>query len=210
MRLYKTNYSNEVHQLLITASRHLYVLKDGRLKRQKKPIEPRPQSIEDNAKVQVIHFIVRDHYSQAMYAEIHLWFDKISPQNFLWKAWSKKSELPFCGMPEVLILPSSFGHLAYTLEAMGITTLRPTGGFMAGVRTFRDWEQHLSFVYNYPFEPLHSFEELQAKTNEINRIYYDRASDGRSKLRVWESGLKQLRLPPERDEFLNAFQASSN
>jgi hypothetical protein len=210
MRFYKTNYSNEVHQLLITPSRHLHVLRDGRLKYQRKPIESRPHRIEDSPKARVIHFIVRDRYSKAMYAEIHLWSEKMSPQSFLWKAWSKKSEFPFCGMPEVLILPSPFDHMAYALRTMGITTIRPTGGFMAGVRTFRDWEQYLSFVYDYPFEPLHSFEDLQAKTNEINQIYYDRSSDGRSKLRVWESGLRQLRLPPERNEFLNVFLVSSN
>ena len=36
---YQTNYPNEVHQLNVSLSKHLYVLKNGEIKNQKKPFD---------------------------------------------------------------------------------------------------------------------------------------------------------------------------
>lgn len=210
MRFYQTEHSNQVHQLLITPSRHLHVLKDGRLKYQKSKIDPRLSRTPESAKDQVIHCIIRDHYSQTMYAEIHLPTEIIRPESFLWQAWSQKADSPFCGLPDAVMLPKSLAYLASSLDKLGISSFQPTGGFMAGVRTFRDWEQCLMFsynCYNFPDGPMGSFRELQSKAAEINRTLFDQTSNRQSKLARWKSGLRELKLPPPHDDFIACFNS---
>jgi hypothetical protein len=38
-REYASNYSNEVHQLIVSVSRHYFITRQGFLKHQKKPLE---------------------------------------------------------------------------------------------------------------------------------------------------------------------------
>lgn len=208
MNLYETAYSNEVHQLLISASRHLYVLSDGRIKYQKKVIEGTWQKPKDSSKDQVVHYIMRDHYSHAMYAEIHIRSENISPQQFLWNAWSKKGHYPFYGTPEFLILPKSiYSNMLFDfVSSLGIRIIKPTSGFMAGVRTLREWDRTLNFVFNHPFETLVSFHQLQSKMPEILQAYYDQNKDGTSKLDTWKSHTHNLFPPPAQEEFFRLFR----
>ncbi len=208
MRMYETSYSNEVHQLLITPSRHLYVLKDGRVKFQKRMIEGGLQESDKNSKDQIIHYILRDHFSLAMYAEIHTRAERVSIEQFLWNAWSKKNEYPFCGLPDFLILPKAISSAAIDdfIHSLHIDVIRPTGGFMAGVRIFGKWDQVLNFVYSNSFDPLRSFQELQSKVLETIQIYFESDPGLTERINVWQSNLRNLRLPPPQNEFFKLYK----
>jgi hypothetical protein len=211
MNQYETAYPNEVHQLLITASRHLYVTRDGRVRFQKKVIEGTWKKTKNESRQQVIHYIVRDHYSRAMYAELHTRSEQVAPDEFLWRAWSQKDDYPFCGMPDFLILPKSvYSEALYNfIRELGIKIIKPKGGFMAGVWAFREWDRTLEFVYSFPYETLNSFKELQSKVPEIIRTHFDLSSDGTNKLDVWQSNVRNLRMPPSREEFYKTYQRAA-
>jgi hypothetical protein len=60
---YQTNYSIEVHQLIICISKHLYVTKSGPIKYQQKSFDVSLAKVDKAEKEHLVHYLIRDHFS---------------------------------------------------------------------------------------------------------------------------------------------------
>jgi hypothetical protein len=148
MNRYRTLYPNHAHQIFVTPSKHLYALKDGTIKYQLKAMEAKLDHIVSADRNHLIHFIVADHYSSSFYAESHA--SKSLPDliEFLKRAWSKKTDHFFGGIPQLVFLPdlvrNKFPSAEKFIHELKIQALTPTSGFQAGVHQVRNWEKELA------------------------------------------------------------------
>ncbi|MBB4844328.1 hypothetical protein HNP55_002864 [Paucibacter oligotrophus] len=145
---YRSPYPNYIHQLFITPSKHLYALKDRRLKWQDKAMEVKLDKIEGADKEHVVHYIVADHTSAAFYAEMRTNKTLMTPIEFLMRAWKKKSDFFFHGVPEHVIVPtavsSKYPEVRGWLEQLGVGLIPPSSGFQAGIHQVRTWENDVA------------------------------------------------------------------
>jgi hypothetical protein len=150
---YSSPFRNFVHQLFITPSKHLYVLKDGRLKWQDKAMDVALEKIEASERVHVVHYVVADHTSSAFYAEMHTSKALTSPQDFLTRAWSTKPDFFFRGIPQNIIVPTlvlqRFPELNGFLDQLEVGNVPPTSGFQAGIHQVRNWEKDIAMALSF-------------------------------------------------------------
>lgn len=150
---YSSPYPNYIHQLFVTPSRHLHVLKDGRLKWQDKAIEVKLGNLEQSEKEHVVHYILADHTSAAFYAELRTSKSLLPPEEFLKRAWSPKSDFFFKGIPEHLIVPagilSKYPEVKELLGQLNVGLVPPSSGFYAGVHQVRNWEKDVASTMSF-------------------------------------------------------------
>jgi hypothetical protein len=145
---YRSPYPNYIHQLFITPSKHLYALKDRRLKWQDKAMEVRLDKIEEAGKEHVVHYIVADHTSAAFYAELRTNKTLMTPMEFLTRAWKEKTDFFFHGVPEHVIVPTAvlnrYPEVHGWLKQLGVSLVPPSSGFQAGIHQVRNWEKDVA------------------------------------------------------------------
>jgi len=90
MKTYRTLYPNHVHLMQIVASSHLYLLADGRIKYQDKKIENKLATVRESKREVLVHVVIADHTSGAIYGETVSCRDTLDPVGFLQRAWRKK------------------------------------------------------------------------------------------------------------------------
>ena len=150
---YQSPYPNYIHQLFITPSKHLYVLKDQRLKWQDKAMDTKLEKIEKADKEHVIYYIVADHYSSAFYTELRTNKTLLSPIEFLIRAWKKKSENFFHGVPGQLIVPTTvskkYPEIKNWLQQLNVGIVPPDSGFYAGIHQVRNWEKEVAGIISF-------------------------------------------------------------
>jgi hypothetical protein len=130
---YQTNYPNEVHQLIVCVSKHLYVTKTGLIKNQQKSFDVSLEKLDKAEKEHLVHYLIRDHFSGVFYAEIHSGKSLIPVEEFLFRAWSPKQGYPFHGMPECILVPKTvsdkFPSVNRLIGEYGIGPIDVTSGF---------------------------------------------------------------------------------
>lgn len=98
-------------------------------------------------KQHVVHYLIRDHFSGAFYAEATSSDQLIPVDQFLLRAWSKKDEYVFCGIPDFLSIPTTvadaFPNVLPWVEALGVKLFEVTSGFKGGIRDLPTWEEYL-------------------------------------------------------------------
>lgn len=200
---YQTNYPNEVHQLNVSLSKHLYVLKNGEIKYQKKPFDLNLNNFQKSDKFHIVHYVVRDHFSNAFYGEIYVTNDLSDLRGFLFRAWSKKEEYPFCGIPENLIVLKTVqkfspGILEF-IENCGVSIVNATSGFQAGVRTLKTWEEELRFATSLDGD----FKNIEgAQKNIIYLCAHVNSRDfgkKESNISRWHKNIQRIKLPVQRN-----------
>lgn len=194
---YQSEYSNQVHQLVVSVSRHFWRTKSGEFKHQKKPFEVSLASLGKSEKNHLVHYLISDHFSGLFYMEIAVAPTLPSVTDFLLRAWSRKDMLPFCGLPEMLTVPKTvsdqFPDLLPWLAQNSVEVLPATSGFQAGVRDLRTWEQHLRYelAVNQP--------STQAGLDQVTKhLCLELGSNdlfGTAKTERWHAGLGTLRFP---------------
>jgi len=199
MKRYQSRRSNEVHQLIVTPSKHFYVTRKGVLKYQKKPFEIKLEGCENQKKTHIIHYLIRDHFSGLVYWQICA-ADAIIPiHEFLFNAWTKKENQLFYGMPFYMTIPKNaqqfFPGLLNFIEALGINYIKVTSGFQGGVRDIRTIEEELRcaglFLGNTTqFQNDLPFDLILEKTHEICTRLSDNFYKKPSKKDVWLSGFR--------------------
>lgn len=213
MQSYRTDYSNHGHMLLVSVSRHLYILKNRTLKSQKKKMEYNFKNLHKAERELVIHYLIADHFSGVFYGEIHSSEKMIPVEEFLYRAWSKKADFPFCGLPTMLSVPKTVysEELINLVSNLGIIPVDLTGGFMGGVKHLSIWEDSVFYWdYSYYFQNKKhlTFEEIQKQNVEIciSEAQRDLKRGGGNlgkKIELWERGINELKLPPPKNEFLS-------
>ena len=194
---YQSDYPNQVHQLMVSVSKHFHLTKNGSVKFQKKKFEYTLANMHRSEKQLVIHYLIRDHFSGAFYAEATSSSQLIAVDQFLLRAWSKKDEYIFCGLPEHLSIPNTvadaFPTLLSWVDSLGIKLLEVTSGFQGGIRDLPTWEDYLRMVFAVGEETRLS--EVQARAARIsdylNREHRDRAS----KIDKWAHRVGTIKLP---------------
>lgn len=145
---YCSPYPNYIHQLFITPSKHLYVLKDRRLKWQDKAMDVKLGKLAGVSKEHIVHYIVADHNSAAFYAELKTSETLVTPAEFLTRAWKMKPDFFFHGIPEHLIVPTAvsnkYPEIDGWLEKLGVSLVPPSSGFQAGIHQVRNWEKDVA------------------------------------------------------------------
>ena len=204
MYRYSTDFPNEVHLLMVSVSRHLYLAKAGELKYQKKPFEYRLNSVHRSSREMVVHYLLKDHFSGVIYAEVCLHTDMIPVGDFLHRAWARKEDFPFCGIPTALMVPKSVlewvPDIAGLLEHLQINHIAPTGGFQAGAKDISVWEDELVVMTDLQPE-LRSFQELRRHSVKIAHYLNCRERNGQRKSDRWTTNIKKVLLPPEISSF---------
>jgi hypothetical protein len=182
---YSTEYSNEVHQLTISASKHYWVTKDDIVAHQKKPMEVDLRGGSQSARNHLVHYVVRDHFSGLFYSKVATSRELTPAEDFLHEAWSVKPGFVFSGQPTYLALPDTveemFNGTRKELEALGISLPKVTSGFHGGIRDVRTLEQQLLISVGTPFG------EAAARALKIGRGSEDTESrvKGLTKAQLW-------------------------
>jgi hypothetical protein len=214
IREYESNYSNEVHQLIVSVSRHYFITHKGFLKHQKKALEVNLKNIAESEKTHIVHYMIKDHFSGLFYAEICASNLLIPIVEFLYRAWSRKLYHPLYGIPDFLTVPKNvlikFPEVKNLQETLGITLVKVTSGFHAGVRDIRTWENELKFCgfdINDPFKTLEDLtvEQVKEKLPEIFERLFENAYGRLARKDIWLSGLndeKKIYVPKSLEDFI--------
>lgn len=205
-RRYITEYSNQLHQLLISVSKHYYFGSDGYLKYQHKPMEVNLKSAVKSRREHLLYYVLRDHYSGTFALRIATTKRPCPLADFLYEAWheGEGEDQWIWGMPEMLYVPKTIptDGLFPVLEQLGVQPLHPPSGFASGVRILRDIEQCISAYLTRMVD--HSLEGVSNLRPDIYR-YMIRVAGSFDK---WSDGLPEghPRAVPDYNEFVRLFE----
>lgn len=147
MKHYRSLYPNHVHLMQVVASSHLYLLADGRIKYQDKKIENKLATVHESKREVLVHMVIADHTSGAIYGETVSCRDTLDPVGFLQRAWKKKAHTFFGGLPEILCVSRTVEELWPEVvpfaEGHKVAVVNPTSGFQGGVIYAKLWETEI-------------------------------------------------------------------
>lgn len=133
--------------LFISLSKHLYLTKDGYLRRQAKPIDPRIPG----PKQLLTRLAVLDVDTGSVYGEFHNETTAKDLIGFLARAWSKKTEHPMKGVPKLLNVPavaltdeSYRDDLEFAVRHTGLLLGKLPSGFAAGANALKQLEHRVA------------------------------------------------------------------
>lgn len=209
-KIYQSKCPNDVHQLVVSVSKHLYILKNGQVTYQKKPLEVDLLNCRDSTKDHVVHYLIKDHFSGALYGEVSPSSNLLSLGEFLYRAWSPKEKCSFCGFPQGVILPktviSVFPGVVNLLDALGIMTRTATSGFHAGIRDVRTWEDYIRYQFCTQNGWAY-FKDLQAGAPELSAFISRSYGEGKPRIKLWENNIEEVTVPAVgKEEFLSAYR----
>ena len=189
---YETKCSNEIHQLMVSVSRHFYITPTGNLKHQKKPFEVSLGKPKKFPKRHIVHYLVRDHFSGLFYVEITDIENMFSVFDFLYRAWSKKDNHPLYGVPYGVTVPKGvrtvWPQLVPFLEEAAIQPIEVTSGFQGGIRDIRTWEEWLRGSLSYDLYT----SGYPPNYKKVLQLTLDRCADfNTSKTELWAQNLPE-------------------
>lgn len=169
---YMSEFRNQVHQLNVCLSKHYFLLKDGSIKWQSKAFDIDWRNYKGTGRRHLVTFIVRDHYSNCFYAELHSVESMPTISQFLFNAWSHKDHFPFSGVPSCLIVPSNTQSqfpsiLKFLSTGVGPSLQTPTSGFSSAVVSIRKWERFIKFL-TWQSEDIKTLAQFQENIQLIN------------------------------------------
>jgi hypothetical protein len=195
MLSYKSDYPNQVHQLIVSVSKHYYFTKDQRLKYQSKPMEVKLDSLTTASRTHLVHYVLRDHCSGLFYSEIAMSTQVVPVEQFLYRAWGRKDTFVFCGLPDLIMVPTTvevaFPDMTAIIASLSIRTADIKSGFQGGIGNINTIENWLSVACG------ESFEHVSQHALKICRIMSERKSrNGRDdRASLWLKHVPPIRLP---------------
>lgn len=143
MLRYRSDYSNQVHLVNVSTSKHLWMRRDQSFSFQKKAIHLHLESYRKNPKTLLRRYLLVDHFSSLYYVQYQLAKEAPEVAKFLFKAWSPKESHPLCGLPEIIFMPRQFANeeLEQLLRRHRVELRLPLSGFQSGIRPLADWRQ---------------------------------------------------------------------
>ena len=131
--------------LFIGQMKHLYVLKDGTLKEQKKALDPRIPG-----KSLLTRFVLFDTDTGCVYGECHTDETKHDLAGFLARAWSVKPDHPMHGVPKCLNVAQLAykdanyrGDIERIAQIAGMAIGSMPGGFAAGLHAVKQFDEQI-------------------------------------------------------------------
>lgn len=185
---------NEIHRLIITPSKHLYLRTNGILVYRKKAIEYKlgnqwPEKIEP-----IVYYLIVDDYSTVLYAETRRAANLALPEDFLFRAWRPKADAQFFGRPERLIIPKNiFDQPLLNLCINGRIPYRhPTSGFEALPHITKEWEHRFTEFANKGL----AFDTFNNKADSLIRTYINDSTGspfGDTRIEAWKRSVTNPR-----------------
>jgi hypothetical protein len=102
---YKSDFPNQVHQLLVSVSKHYFVGAKNRIRFQKKMMDVSLKNFEKSEREHLVYYILRDHFTGFYYVEVTSTNNMIPLPDFLLRGFSPKPDIDFCGIPVALMIP---------------------------------------------------------------------------------------------------------
>jgi tetratricopeptide (TPR) repeat protein len=209
-----TEYSNQLHQLLVSVSQHLYFGKDGYVKYQKKPFDINIKNCHKSPKEHLVYYILRDHFSGTFTFRIATTKRLIPLADFLHYGWSENvgEEKFIWGMPNFIFIPQMIAteNLLSGLNTLNVKSLNPPSGFASGIRVIKDIEDNLCFFMRETVDhSLQGINKLRYKVYE----YLINSSHRDNKFSKWQANLPSPDHPrtvPAYSDFINLFPAGDS
>ena len=196
IKSYKSDYPNQVHQFTISVSKHFYLTKSGILKYQNKKLDATLKTIESSTKIHIVYYLIRDHTSGLFYAELTTSDKLIEPLNFLYRAWSKKEELVFCGMPKMILVPKTIQlfspNICQILESNQVEKVNVTSGFQNGIGNITNIEKIIQSYIGKPVTDFYVAAILACKLNAEKTLRNTKIT----KTECWVKNIQKIKLPP--------------
>lgn len=166
--IYKSDFTNQVHQLNFSISQNYHLLKNNEIKYEVRKFDINWKNYEKTGKRHLINFLIRDHFSNCFYAEIHPIDNIPNIFEFLYNAWKKKENYEFSGMPKNIIVGKhiieKYPEIKSIEKRHDINIELAKNGFATGIRSLRDWERNIRY---YTFFENYGFLEGFQKNTEI-------------------------------------------
>lgn len=150
MNSYQSAFPNQVHQLNISISKNHYLLKNDEIKYQSKKFDINWNNYEKTGKRHLVNYLIRDHFSNCFYAEIHPIDEMPDLKDFLYNAWKTKKLFEFRGVPNYLFLSQiilerypNIKTFSKNVVVFDIELVK--NGFASGIRSVRDWENCMKY-----------------------------------------------------------------
>jgi tetratricopeptide (TPR) repeat protein len=141
-------YSNQMHQLLISVSRHFYLQKNGLFKYQEKPLQVSMANIGKSKKDHLVYYVLQDRFSGNFFFEVAVSSSLIPLVDFLHYAWREdKEDRHFWGMPAIISVPKlvALPGLSEGLRELGLEIVHPSSGFASGIRIIKELENNIAY-----------------------------------------------------------------
>lgn len=206
-----TEYSNQLHQLLVSVSKHLYFGKDGYVKYQEKPLDVNIKNCHKSSKEHLVYYILRDHFSGTFTFRIATTKRLIPLADFLHYAWSEDvGENKFIwGMPDFIFIPQMIAteDLLSGLSTLDVKAMTPPSGFASGIRIIKDIEDNLCFFMRETVD--YSLEGLNKLRFKVYKYLIDSPCRD-NKFSKWQGSLPSHdhpRVVPTYSDFINLFPA---
>lgn len=212
---YMSDYPNHVHQLNIFISQHYHLLRDGNIKWQKKPFEVTWEDYGKSAKKHLVSFIIRDHFSNCSYAELHPIDAAPKIHEFLYNAWREKNGFEFWGAPEYLMIAGrtqkqfpSLDNFFYNTNKVKLLT--PSSGFQTGLASVRQWERFIRF-FTETYKDCKTINDFIDRIEIINRQLnmFPKRESKISDLEKWKSHRKTILNPGNTERFYGFFSPAT-
>lgn len=190
---YRTPHPNYLHLLFVTPSKHLHVLKDGRLKWQNKPMDVKLREISSSDREHAVYFLLADHCSSAFYAEVHSCRRLPATKDFLLRAWRRKEDHFFYGLPVMAVVPKTVEQIEPNIrpfiESHAVTPAPAESGFKAGVHQIRTFEN--SFATSIGWHPDATITDVERFAGEAMRKLNESplSRTGETRRAMWERGV---------------------
>ena len=156
MLRYPSEYSNHVHMVNVSPSKHFWMRRDQTFAYQKKSIDQQIERHRKNPKKLFRRYLLVDHFSGLYFIQYDLEDAPLDLATFLFSAWSQKKNHSLWGVPEIVIIPRR--HITESLTALlvdcGVELQLPVSGFHSGIRPLVDWNKREALIaYNrYSFQ----------------------------------------------------------
>lgn len=205
-------FANEIHQLLVSVSRHLYLTARGLVKYQEKPMEPVTGNFACSRKERLVYYVLRDAYSGNFIFQVATTAAMIPLADFLYFGWKEgKEEDHFRGLPLSLSVPKRISSpgLLTGLRRLDVEPFHPSSGFASGIRILRDLEENLCFEA-LGRSAIHTVDTFNNCKSKVYRFMLEGAGRD-SKLEQWRGNLIEghPRAVPEYREFISLFPATA-
>ncbi|EMS83056.1 hypothetical protein [Leptospira noguchii] len=207
---YESDFSNHVHQLVVSISNHLYLLKNEEINYQKKSFNINFKNHSKSKKCHLVNCIIKDHFSGASYGEIYSTDQLFSIEKFLFNAWKIKEVYKFHGLPEFLMVPKSviehFPGIANIFKYTNVRLIETTSGFHSGAPIIiKEWEKQV--CYAPMLYKLLSFSKLQENIEYFNNKINSFKSDNSdlSKIDKWSNNINRTNIITNETDFFKIF-----
>jgi tetratricopeptide (TPR) repeat protein len=202
-------HSNQLHQLLVSVSRHLYVKKNSLLKYQEKPLDINLSTLQKSRREHLVYYLLRDALAGTFFLEITTSRTMFPLAEFLYRAWEQTPGKYIWGLPESLSLPKRLAvqGLLGGLHALDVKAVLPSSGFAAGVRAISVVEENLLYFMGRTVDHRPHVLNLSWKEDLYRYVLGLRRDEPENKYEQWQAAWPEqgTRAIPDRESFLSDF-----